>query len=215
MTSITPIILSDGVLIEKIAIKAGDLLAFTAEMKEKRPEEYALFQKMFEKSVASLEKATFTPDEAWVAEKKRVEDAKEAKRLEHEKKKALHKAMDSYITKRFQWVMKKGKDYHEEGNMSYSFQIAFLRQEEWDAEAFDKILNNLANGAEGYLNDVKTGTDFTINISMMDDKCHKDGLSKKWLCEFSWEDNCNDAFADVYDRGDDVCDDTDSDDDDE
>jgi hypothetical protein len=204
--------LSNGELAEKIALKAKDLLDFTREMKEKRPEEYALFQKMFEKSVATLE-ATFTPDEAWVAEKKRVEDAKEAKRVEHEKKKAIKKAMEKYIEKRFNWVMKKGKEFHEQGNLSYSFKIAFLRQEEWDAEDFDKVITNHAEEAEGYLNEVKTGTDFTIHIGMCHDKCHKDGLSKKWLCEFSWEDTYNDAFAEVYDRGDEVCDDTDSDDD--
>lgn len=204
MTTIAPIILSDGVLIEKIAVKAQDLLAFTTEMKEKRPEEYALFQKMFEKSVASLEKAN---------EAERVAKEKEAKRLADEEKKATTKAMEKYIMERFSWVMKKGKESYCEGNHSGELAIGFLRNERWDAEAFDTFLNNHAGDAEDYLNGAKSGTNFTVSVRSIYDKCHKDGLSKKWVCEFSWEESYDSPFDECYSSGDAVCDDSDSDDD--
>jgi hypothetical protein len=207
-------ILHDGVLIEKPTFT--DLLALTTEMK---PEGYALLQKMFEKSVASLEQ--LTEEEREAKKKALLAEAEELKKKrllaeaeELKKKKAIKKEMTDYISKRFSWLMKRGVECYNEGNMSHEITIAFLRKEEWDAEAFDKALNELAGDAEGYLNEAKTSLDFTINVHA-NDKFHKDGLSTKWLCELSWDDGRYNPFDEVYARGDEVCDDTDSDDDDE
>jgi len=97
--------------------------------------------------------------------------------------------MMDYIRGRMNYVLKEAERRYgdlfirPEGR----FQIGFSRKEEWSCEKFDEILGIVAVGDENALNIIKSGTQFTITVRMIQDKVHKDGEPRKFVVEFSWE----------------------------
>ncbi len=107
----------------------------------------------------------------------------------------------AYITKRMNALMRKAGEAFNDNHINGDCELDFTRKEEWDAEEFDKALNEAAEALGEQLADHdNTYTTYSVDVLMNHDKCGADGLVKQWEVSVSWEGSIPNAFEELFNR---------------
>jgi hypothetical protein len=122
----------------------------------------------------------------------------EAKKEEAEAKKKAEASAEHYIKVTFNdGMLPKLADDFSDNPLEGSVQMTFRRNDDWDSEKFDEVLNGILKEIEEDLNTNEGLTTFDSEVVMIDDVVGADGLCNAWIVYMSWETELTNPFDDA------------------